>query len=162
MYNTTLPKSMALGLLLTIVLLSFSASTSSCDSPQYRTGTDYQSIAWNDAITAGIPPQLFVRQINQESGFQPYVISSAGAIGIAQIMPATASEWHVNAYDPVASLKAAASAMAWYVNRYGTFEKALACYNAGCPWLVWAENHCLNFYWCLPAETRHYIDVIMA
>jgi soluble lytic murein transglycosylase-like protein len=152
---------MVLALLFTIVLLSFSASTSSCDSPQYQTGTDYQTIAWNDAITAGIPPQLFVKQINQESSFQPYVVSQAGAIGIAQIMPDTASEWRVNPHDPIASLKAAAAAMAWYVNHYGSFEKALACYNAGCSWLVWAENHCLNFYYCLPAETRHYIDVIM-
>lgn len=161
MHSNTLSKSMVFALLFTVVFLAFSASTSSCDTPQYQSGSSYQTIAWNDAITAGIPPQLFVKQINQESGFQPYVVSQAGAIGIAQIMPSTASEWRVNPHDPIASLKAAAEAMAWYVNHYGSFEKALACYNAGCSWLVWAENHCLNFYYCLPAETRHYIDKIM-
>jgi soluble lytic murein transglycosylase-like protein len=88
-------------------------------------------------------------------------LSWAGAKGIAQIMPDTASGWGVDPWNPVTSLKAAADHMAWYYRNYGyDYGKALACYNAGCNAVVWAQSHCLNYYWCLPSETRHYIDVI--
>lgn len=103
---------------------------------------DYYQIARQDAARAGIDPNLFERQINQESGFNPNAISQAGAIGIAQIMPSTAGGWKVNPHDPVASLSAAAKAMAWYVNHYGNYDKALACYNAGCGALDIALAQC--------------------
>jgi soluble lytic murein transglycosylase-like protein len=47
----------------------------------------YIAIARQDAIEAGISPDLFVRQINRESGFDPQALSPAGAQGIAQFMP---------------------------------------------------------------------------
>jgi soluble lytic murein transglycosylase-like protein len=155
--------------LLTFIFISLSASTSSCDTT-YQTsqpttssqpGTDYRSMARQDAINAGINPDLFERQINQESGFNPSVVSPAGAIGISQIMPATAQEWNVDPWNASDALKAAAEHMAWYQARYGTYAKALACYNAGCSMLLLAEQNCLDFYWCLPKETRQYILVIM-
>src|SRR6266704_6011774 len=62
-------------------------------SNQQTTGTDYRSMAYQDAINAGIPATYFVRQINQESGFNPYAYSSEGAIGIAQILQSTANAW---------------------------------------------------------------------
>ena len=45
--------------------------------------SEYVAIARQDAIDAGIPPDYFVRQINQESGFNPNAVSPAGAVGIA-------------------------------------------------------------------------------
>jgi soluble lytic murein transglycosylase-like protein len=149
--------------LLTFVFLTLSASTSSCDtsySAQSQSGTDYKAMAYQDAVDAGIPANYYVRQINQESGFNPNAVSSEGAIGIAQIMPSTATGWGVDPHDPVASLKVASQHMAWYQNTYGSYDKALACYNAGCGSLVYAESHCSDFYWCLPAETRRYITNI--
>ena len=64
--------------------------------------TDYRAVAVRAAQRAGINPAIFLRQINQESGFNPNARSSAGAVGIAQIVP----RWHpgVDATDPVASL----------------------------------------------------------
>jgi soluble lytic murein transglycosylase-like protein len=122
--------------------------------------TDYRAVAHQDAIDAGIRADYFVAQINQESGFRPDVVSYAGAIGIAQIMNSTADSWNVNPWDPIASLKVASQHMAWYQNTYGSYEKALACYNAGCSSLLYAESHCIDFYWCLPAQTRGYITNI--
>ena len=122
--------------------------------------TDYRSIATQDALQAEIPVAYFIAQINEESGFNPNALSPVGAEGIAQIMPSTAQEWNVDPWDPVASLSTASQHMAWYESTYGSYEKALACYNAGCSALVWAEQHCLNYYWCLPSETEHYITAI--
>ena len=68
----------------------------------------YVAESWNDAIEAGIPPDSFVRQIQQESGFNPAAISSAGAIGIAQFMPATAAGMGFDPHDPDVSLRMAA------------------------------------------------------
>lgn len=79
----------------------------------------------------GLPPEVFERQVAAESGFDPNARSPAGAIGVAQIMPATARGWGVDPTDPVASLDAAARAMASYTRKYGSLATALAAYNAG-------------------------------
>jgi soluble lytic murein transglycosylase-like protein len=154
-------------LLLTFVVLMLSSceqsmldqsSTNNVNSP--ASSTDYRAVARQDAIDAGIRDDYFVAQINQESGFRPDAVSYAGAIGIAQIMKSTAQSWNVDPWDPIASLKVASEHMAWYQNTYGSYEKALACYNAGCSSLLYAESHCIDFYWCLPAQTRGYITNI--
>lgn len=133
----------------------------SSQSNNQSSGTDYRSIAYQDAVNAGINPDLYVRQINMESGFNPNVVSSAGAIGIAQIMKSTADEWHVNPWDPVASLNVAAQHMAWYQNTYGGFDKALAAYNGGVGRLVWSEQNCAYWLNCEWPETVHYVKTIM-
>lgn len=81
------------------------------------------------AIAQGISADLFVRQITQESSFDPNARSTAGAVGIAQIVPS----WHpgVDATDPYASLDYAARLMRSYVNRFGSYRLALIAYNAG-------------------------------
>ena len=127
-----------------------------------QTQVDYHQLARQDAQDQGISADLFERQINQESGFNPSVVSPMGAIGIAQIMPSTASGWHVDPHDPVASLSAAAKAMAWYQGHYGSFAKALACYNAGTAALESAmARYGANWRIGLPLETRNYITAIM-
>lgn len=94
--------------------------------------TDWEQVARNAAISAGIDPEIFARQIRAESGFNPNAGSPAGAVGIAQIMPATARGWGVDPTDPNASLTAAAKAMRKYLKSYdGDWRKALAAYNAG-------------------------------
>jgi len=67
---------------------------------------DYRAIAKQKAEKYGLLPDVFLRQIQQESGFNPGAVSEAGALGIAQIMPSTARGWGVNPRDPVASLDA--------------------------------------------------------
>jgi hypothetical protein len=112
---------------------------------------DYRAAARRFARKYGLNPGIFIRQISQESGFNPNAVSPAGAIGIAQIMPATARGWGVNPHDPMASLDAAAKNMARYVHQYGSYRDALVAYNAG-PGRV---GH------SLPSETQRYIANIL-
>jgi hypothetical protein len=114
--------------------------------------TDWRRKAREYAQQEGIDPNLFERQIQQESGFRTGVSSPAGAIGIAQIMPSTAQSWHVDPNDPNAALRAAARHMAQYQRQFGgSYRNALVAYNAG-PGRV---GH------SLPAETQNYIRTIM-
>lgn len=82
------------------------------------------------AQRAGIDPDLFTRQIQQESGFRTDAVSPAGARGIAQIVP----KYHPNVdpSDPYASLDYAATLMASHLKTYGgDMRKALIAYNGG-------------------------------
>ena len=74
----------------------------------------------------------FVNQIRAESNFNPNARSPAGAVGIAQFMPATARGVGLaDPFNPIAALDASAKLMAGYVRQYGDVSKALAAYNAG-------------------------------
>jgi soluble lytic murein transglycosylase-like protein len=90
---------------------------------------DLRSYAWGAAVRQGIDPVLFTRQITAESDFDPHAISKAGAVGIAQIMPALHPA--VDPTDPYASLDYAARLMRGYINHYGDWRRALIAYNAG-------------------------------
>lgn len=81
----------------------------------------------------GIDPELFVRQIQMESGFNPRVKSGAGAVGIAQFMPSTAKSMGFTAgVNPLRDLEMAAKLMAGHLrNNNGRYDLALAAYNAG-------------------------------
>ena len=93
---------------------------------------DYRSLAYQTAQKYGINPDLFVRQIQAESAFNPAAVSSAGAIGLGQLMPATAKELGVDPTDPAQNLDGAARYMKQLLGRYkGNQTLALAAYNAG-------------------------------
>ncbi len=126
--------------------------------------SQYVAIAQQDASAAGISPTYFVRQINQESGFNPYAVSPAGAEGIAQFEPGTAAGLGIDPFNPIQALNAAAHLMASYANQYGgNYAMALAAYNAGSGTVQYAINACGAANWmnCLPAETQNYIYTIM-
>ena len=126
--------------------------------------SQYVAIARQDAINAGISPDYFVRQINQESGFNPNAVSPAGAVGIAQFLPSTAAGLGFDPYNPIAALNGAAHLMASYSHNYGgDYAKALAAYNGGPGAVQNALNGCGAANWmnCLPGETRNYIRTIM-
>ncbi len=126
--------------------------------------TDYQTLATSYAQQAGIDPQVFVNQIQAESGFNPNAVSPAGAIGIAQFMPQTAAGLGLNPKDPIASLRAAASYDARNLKTYnGDYAKMLAAYNAG----GGSVNNAVSQYgsnWLahMPAETQKYVNNIMS
>src|SRR5262245_34078282 len=92
---------------------------------------NYQKIAEQAAKRHGIG-NWFVRQIKQESGFDPNAKSYAGARGIAQIVP----KYHPDAppmSDPVGQLDWAAKYMSGLVKKYGNAAQALSVYNSGQP-----------------------------
>jgi len=81
----------------------------------------------------GLPPDLFEKQIMAESGGNPRAVSPKGAMGMGQLMPATAKMYNVtDAFDPEQNLRASANYMADLVQQYnGNYSAALAHYNGG-------------------------------
>ena len=92
---------------------------------------NYRNLAYQTAQKYGLDPDMFVRQIQAESAFNPAAVSSAGAIGLGQLMPATAKELGVDPTDPVQNLEGAARYMKQQLDRFGDPALALAAYNAG-------------------------------
>ncbi len=118
----------------------------------------YVALARADAQAVGINPDIFVRQINQESGFDPQARSASGAEGIAQFMPATSASLGINPWDPKQALQAAASYMASSLRYYHQdYAKALAAYNAG-PDAVMDNPDWFSY---LPVETQEYVNAIL-
>jgi soluble lytic murein transglycosylase-like protein len=74
---------------------------------------------------------LLAAVAKQESGFDPSSVSSAGAEGIMQIMPGTASEIGVDPFDPTEAIYGAAEILASNLRRFSSVALALAAYNAG-------------------------------
>ncbi len=88
-------------------------------------------IAGEIAEAHDIPPALFVALIEAESGFDPDAVSVKGAIGLTQLMPATAEELGVDPEDPVQNMTGGARYLAAQYQRFGAWDLALAAYNAG-------------------------------
>jgi hypothetical protein len=93
--------------------------------------------AYDAQITAaatkyGLDPALLKGLIRQESNFDPSAQSGAGAQGLTQLMPATASSLGVDASDPAQAIDGGARYLKTQLDRFGGDEsKALAAYNAG-------------------------------
>ena len=92
---------------------------------------DYRALASQIAQQEGVPTDLFLRLVNQESRFRPNAVSEAGAMGLAQLMPGTARDLGVDPNDPVQNLTGGARYLRQQLDAFGTPELALAAYNAG-------------------------------
>jgi hypothetical protein len=79
----------------------------------------------------GIPEELFLRLVRQESGWNPQAVSHKGAIGLAQLMPDTARYLRVDPNDPRQNLEGGARYLIEQYRRFGSWRLALAAYNAG-------------------------------
>jgi hypothetical protein len=109
------------------------------------------------AEASNIPIAFFARLIWQESEFRPNETSPAGAQGVAQFMPRTASEVGLdNPFDPLKALPASARFLRRLRDEFGNLGLAAAAYNAGSgrvrDWLARRE--------ALPAETQTYVRKI--
>ncbi len=104
-----------------------------------------------------IPAAFLIRLLYQESGFRPGVISSSGALGIAQFMPETAADRRLdNPFDPLQAIPASARLLRDLQRKFGNLGLAAAAYNAG-PKRVqdWIANKAP-----LPQETQDYVKTI--
>ena len=79
----------------------------------------------------GVPEDLFLRLVQQESGWNPRARSHKGAMGLAQLMPATARVLGVDPHDPHQNLEGGARYLAQQYRTFGDWRLALAAYNAG-------------------------------
>ena len=79
-----------------------------------------------------LPNGLLEALVEVESAYEPYVVSRAGAIGLAQLMPATAKALGVlNPFDARANVEGGARFLRAMLDRFGSVSLALAAYNAG-------------------------------
>lgn len=110
--------------------------------------------ARQQAAAYGINPDVFVNQINEESGFQLGLTSSAGAVGIAQFMPSTAAGMGIDPNDPYAALAAAAKLDAQNLATFhGSYPDMLTAYLAG-PGSVPSDGS------VLPAAQQYVSDIL--
>ena len=79
-----------------------------------------------------LDPRLFALLVKNESGFNKDAVSSAGAIGLTQLMPDTAAELGVDVSTIDGQLEGGAKYLAKQMERFGgDWAKAVAAYNAG-------------------------------
>jgi soluble lytic murein transglycosylase-like protein len=93
----------------------------------------YDSIIEKAALSAAVEPNLLRAVIVVESGFNLRAVSKRGAVGLMQLMPATATRFGVsNPYDPRQNVQAGARYLKFLIDRFGQDVRlALAAYNAG-------------------------------
>ncbi|MBU3001612.1 lytic transglycosylase domain-containing protein [Roseovarius nubinhibens] len=127
---------------------SFSGTYSGSYKGQYLT------VAKQAAARHGVPEHLFLRLVQQESGWKPTALSHKGAIGLAQLMPGTARVLRVDPHDPAQNLEGGARYLAQQYRKFGSWRLALAAYNAG--------PAAVTKYGGVPPykETQNYVRVI--
>lgn len=104
----------------------------------------------------GISPALVDAVMWQESRYNHRAVSSAGAIGLMQLMPGTAQNLGVNPHDPWQNVFGGAAYLRKQLDRFNNnVPLALAAYNAG-PGAVIKHGGVPPY-----AETRNYVSVIM-
>ncbi|WP_204114278.1 lytic transglycosylase domain-containing protein [Shimia biformata] len=114
----------------------------------------YLSMAMDAAMKHGVPVDLFLKLVHQESRWNPKAQSHKGALGLAQLMPETARVLRVDPLDPKENLEGGARYLARQYKRFGSWRLALAAYNAG--------PEAVEKYGGVPPykETRDYVRII--
>lgn len=115
----------------------------------------FLQVARSTARDHRIPEDLFLRLIQQESGWNTAAVSSKGALGLAQLMPGTADALGVDPLVPAQNLQGGARYLRQQFDRFGSWRLALAAYNAG-PAAVAQHNDVPPF-----DETQTYVRRIL-
>jgi soluble lytic murein transglycosylase-like protein len=92
----------------------------------------YRAAMQQSAARYSLNPSLFEALVWQESRWHSGAVSPKGAVGLTQLMPATAQALGVDPHDPLANLDAGARYLRILLDHFGgDVIKALAAYNAG-------------------------------
>ena len=115
----------------------------------------YLKLAREMASAHRVPQDLFVRLVQQESGWNPRAVSPKGAIGLGQLMPQTAARLGADPRDPRQNLAASARYLRMQYDDFRDWRLALAAYNAG--------PDAVRKYGGVPpyAETQAYVVAIL-
>ncbi|MCM3133853.1 lytic transglycosylase domain-containing protein [Paenibacillus polysaccharolyticus] len=141
------------------------SSTGQADSGK-SVPTDFETLISQASAKYGVPESLIKAVIDTESGFNPNVVSSAGAKGLMQLMDGTAAGLGVSdSFDPGQNIDAGTKYLSLQLQRFGGQEKmALAAYNAGPGRLsrlgVTNDNELMSMLHLLPVETQNYITKV--
>jgi len=125
-------------------------------APAPAAPVDPKALVEAAAQKTAIPAKLLRSVVAAESAFQPQVVSPKGAIGLMQLMPATASQYGADPRDPAQNVEAGTAYLRDLLIKYkGDVALALAAYNAG-PGAV-------QKYGGVPpyAETRSYVGRVI-
>ncbi len=117
--------------------------------------SQYTSMARAAAARHGVPVELFLKLVTQESGWNPKARSHKGAMGLAQLMPATARSLGVDPRDPRQNLEGGARYLSRQYAKFRSWRLALAAYNAG--------PAAVEKYGGVPPfkETQNYVRIIL-
>jgi hypothetical protein len=120
---------------------------------------EVSSIIEDEAQKLGVGEHvnLLTKLANQESGFKQSALSPKGAIGVMQLMPATAQELGVDPYDLEQNVRGGVRYWAKQLKFFnGDIKLATAAYNAGAGNVIKAGNKVPDF-----AETKKYVSAIV-
>jgi soluble lytic murein transglycosylase-like protein len=127
------------------------------------TSSDISALILSTATAYGVDPRLALEVAMQESGLNQSAVSPAGAIGIFQLMPATAADLGVDPTDPTQNIDGGVRYLSQMLSRYGgnvaealgaydwgpgNMDSAIAAHGAG--WMNYA-----------PLETQDYVQTIL-
>lgn len=155
------------------------ARTGYWDDLELRFPLRYRDLVAEQAWQTGLGEDWIFAVLRQESVFAADVASSAGALGLMQLMPATARQvageitparaapGRSQILDPELNITLGSTYLAWMRDRFGHAALATAAYNAG-PHRVrrWLPDDCMEAdLWILSipfAETRGYVERVLA
>jgi hypothetical protein len=125
-------------------------------APELLRSTPFGEVIEAVSQAHGVDPMLVRAVIEVESNYRPRAKSPKGAMGLMQLMPATAKAYNVgNPYDPRSNIAAGVKHLKSLIDKWGV-ELALAAYNAG-------EGAVRKFNGIPPyRETRNYVSKILS
>lgn len=111
------------------------------------------------SATYGVDPLLVTAVMEQESGFTFNAVSSAGAVGLMQLMPSTAAAIGVDPYNPLDNIMGGVLHLRTLLDSFANWGMyavtvAVAAYNAGSDAVIRAAG-VPNY-----SETRNYVVAI--
>jgi soluble lytic murein transglycosylase-like protein len=138
--------------------LTASTAAGTSSAPRATAPANIDALLQQASTESGVPMNLLRAVAQTESGFNPRAVSSAGALGIMQLMPDTANGLGVtDPFDPAQNINAGARYLRQQLDAFGGDQRlALAAYNAG-PGAVQRYHGVPPF-----PETRRYVDNVLA